>query len=192
MEELLGAAPERQPFAPQTESEQAIIDSLIDLTQGQTATRGLGPATEGALAQSIAPTLVGFREAEAQRGLQKRGQDIQGFLELAGLAAPQVIGGQVSKTTGPGIGGKVLTGVAQGLASKKCWVADVLYGPDATTTHLARLYANSHDTFFLKIYGKYGKAWAKWLDIHKWMQPIVKPIWNRMAVKGAKMLKGGL
>ena len=115
LEQLLTGAQEQQPFAPQTASEQAIISSLIDLTQGQTAVRGLGPATQGSLTQAIAPTLVGFRESEAQRGLQRRQQDIAGLLELAGLAAPQVLGGQVSKTTGPGLLSGLLGGLTSGV-----------------------------------------------------------------------------
>lgn len=195
LEQLLTASPEQQSFAPQSASEQAIISSLIDLTQGQTAVRGLGPATQGSLTQAIAPTLVGFRESEAQRGLQKRQQDIAGLLELAGLASPQILAGQQSTQKGPGLLSGVLGGLASGFATGfgeskgKCWVADVLYGPDATKTYFARLYANSHDTLFLRLYGKYGKSWARWLNSHRWAQPIVKPIWDIMATKGARMLR---
>ena len=111
---LISAPRETQPFAPQSASEQAIIDSLIDLTQGQTATRGLGPATQGSLAQAIAPTLTGFRQQEAQLGQQRRAADIGALLELAGLAMPQIIAGQQTRQTGPGLGFSLLSGAARG------------------------------------------------------------------------------
>lgn len=114
LEQLLTAQPEQLPFEPQTASELSILESLIDLTQGQTAVRGLGPATQGSLVQAIAPTLVGFREAEATRGLQRRQQDIAGLLELAGLSAPQVIGGQVTQSKGAGLLSGIFEGLFQG------------------------------------------------------------------------------
>jgi hypothetical protein len=65
-----------------------------------------------------------------------------------------------------------------------CWVAEVLYGMDDQRTHSARLWAATNINWFTKLYRKEGKVWAKWLTIHKWAQPIVKPIWNVMAYKG--------
>lgn len=118
LESLLTTTPEALPFAPTTASEQELISSLINLTQGQTATAGLGPATQGALTQAIAPTLVDLREAEAQRGVTTREQDIGGLLGLSGLAMPQIVGGQVSQQTGPGIGASALTGLTAGLVGK--------------------------------------------------------------------------
>jgi hypothetical protein len=92
-------------FGPTTQSEQALIDSIISQTQGETATRGLGPATEGSLAQAIAPTLVEQRQqrvsnlqAALDPQLRGREQDIAGLIGLGQLLMPQVVGGQ--KTTG--------------------------------------------------------------------------------------------
>ena len=91
-----------QPFLPQTQSEQGFLKSISDLTQGAAATRGLGPATQGGLAQNLAPALMGLRQQDIGNQLNVRGQDIQGLLELAGLVMPQIIGGQQSNQSGKG------------------------------------------------------------------------------------------
>lgn len=187
-------------FGPQTGSEQSLIDAIMSQTQGQTATRGLGPATQGALGTAIAPTLVGLKQQRlqsllggAQAGLGQRGQTLGGLLELAGLAMPQIIAGQRGETTAPGIGRELLSGVASGIpaAVGKCWVADELYGKDAIKTFYARLYANTADSWFLRLYGKFGKSWAKFLSKHTWAKPVAEPIWGSMAHKGKKMIEGG-
>jgi hypothetical protein len=74
-------------FEPRSMSETNLINSLADLAGGRSAVRGLGAPTAGSVAGAIAPTLVGLRQGE-------RGQNIQGLLELIGLAMPQVVGGQ--------------------------------------------------------------------------------------------------
>ena len=91
-------------------AETNLLESLSGLTQGTAALRGLGPATPAALAQTLAPALVGLRQqrvGELQTGagldVQRRGQTIQGLLELAGLAAPQTVGGNVSKQRSLGL-----------------------------------------------------------------------------------------
>ena len=65
-----------------------------------------------------------------------------------------------------------------------CWVAEVLYGINDPRTHTARLWAAINTNWFTKLYRKNGESWAKWLVINKWAQPIVKPIWDIMAIKG--------
>lgn len=100
---LLGSELDNPNFGPQGTNEQALIDQLISQTQGATAVRGLGPATTGGVARSIAPTLVGLRQNRLSNllsagglsqqqtglGLQARGQGIQrelgiGQLQLGG------------------------------------------------------------------------------------------------------------
>ena len=73
-------------FAPQTASEQSLINALISQMQGQTAVRGLDP-TFASIAETIAPQLVGLRQqrlgnlqgafgGELEGVLGGRGQDI--------------------------------------------------------------------------------------------------------------------
>jgi hypothetical protein len=69
-------------------------------------------------------------------------------------------------------------------APAPCWVAEVLYGVNDPRTHRARLWAATNNTWFTRTYQKYGESWAKWLSIHTWTQPIVKPIWDMMATRG--------
>ncbi|MAG28071.1 hypothetical protein CMI47_21305, partial [Candidatus Pacearchaeota archaeon] len=69
-----------------------------------------------------------------------------------------------------------------------CWVAEELYGKDDYRTHLARLYANTHDSWFLRAYQKYGVEWANWLKRHTWAKPLVRPIWDRMARLGKEII----
>lgn len=98
----------RPEFGPTSLAETNLLQSLSGLTQGTAALRGLGPATPAALAQTLAPALIGLQQQrvgqlqagaglEQQRLGQRRGQTISGLLELAGLAAPQTVGGNVSK-----------------------------------------------------------------------------------------------
>lgn len=70
-----------------------------------------------------------------------------------------------------------------------CWVADELYGVDSEAAQYARLYALSHDSPFLRLYKRKGKAWAAWLKSHPWAKPVVAPIWNAMAVRGRRMMR---
>jgi hypothetical protein len=68
--------------------------------------------------------------------------------------------------------------------AQNCWVAEVLYGIDDQKTHAARLWATTNNNWFTKLYREHGKVWARWLSAHTWAQPIVKPIWDIMAIKG--------
>jgi hypothetical protein len=122
----------RPEFGAQSASEQALLEQIMSLTGGKSAARGLGPATQGALAQDLAPALIGLRESRlgglrGAAGIEQAGQAqaIQGLLELAGLAAPQVVGGQVSKTKGgvnlgglAGLAGSLIAGPAGGAAGQ--------------------------------------------------------------------------
>lgn len=98
-------------FAPQTAAEKTLLQQALSGTQGATAARGLGQATQGALAQTAAPVLQqlrGQRVASLQQAfeqdiasqLAQRGIDISGLAELAGLAMPQVLAGEAGETTG--------------------------------------------------------------------------------------------
>lgn len=104
-------------FGPETASEQALLGSIMDVTAGRGAVRGLGAPTQASLAQSIAPELIGMRQGRIENllgaqsqditaGLGGRGQNIGGLIELAGLAMPQLIGG--STGTGKSKGLKLL------------------------------------------------------------------------------------
>lgn len=82
-------------FGATTASEQALLESISSQTQGASAVRGLGPATQGALAQNLAPALIGLRQQRVGNlqsalgqdlgfGVQQRGQDISGLLSGRG------------------------------------------------------------------------------------------------------------
>ena len=98
-------------FGPTTEAEQTIIENVISGTQGQSAVRGLGPATEIGLAQNVAPALAGIRqqrvsnlEAALDPFLGKREQDIAGLVGLGELLLPDIISGRKSSAVDFGIG----------------------------------------------------------------------------------------
>lgn len=106
-------------FAPQTESEQTLLQQALSGTQGATAARGLGQATGGALAQTAAPVLQQLREQRVSSlqqafgqdiasQLAERGIDIESLSKLSELALPQVLVGQAGETTG--LGGQFLGG----------------------------------------------------------------------------------
>jgi len=71
-----------------------------------------------------------------------------------------------------------------------CWVADVLFGEGSDQAGYARLWASTHETPFIRVYRRFGEAWAAWLRPRPWAQKIVAPIWRRMARKGKEMTDG--
>jgi hypothetical protein len=82
---------------------QAILNSLMDLTSGRNAARGLGAPTQSALMQSIAPELGQMRQdsmanlmgAETQQFMQNLGS-AQALQSLAESAMPQIVAGNSS------------------------------------------------------------------------------------------------
>lgn len=85
-------------FGPQSAAEQGLLSSILEQTQGQTAARGLGPATQGALGQAIAPTLAGLR----QQRVSNLGQALG--LEQAGIGQRLGALGQVAGLQQAGVG----------------------------------------------------------------------------------------
>ena len=107
LEALLGQEGEATPFGGTTAAQNELLDFLTGEANRRTSVRGLGPASAGDIAQNIAPALIGFRQQEIENQAGRRGQDIQGLLELIGLAQPQILGGTTStgKSSSIGIGG---------------------------------------------------------------------------------------
>lgn len=104
LEGVLGNSDFLNPdYGPQTENESNLINSLMDLTAGRGAVRGLGSPTQSGLATALAPTLVDLRNQDIQNRTAVRSQDIAGLLELIGLAMPQVVGGQSSTGRSTGL-----------------------------------------------------------------------------------------
>ena len=99
-----------RPFETST-AQTNILNQIMDLAGGRSATRGLGPGTASGLAKSIAPTLAGFQTSTAaniSNALQGLGElslgGVQGATNLAQLAGPQFFSGGVSQSTEtPGI-----------------------------------------------------------------------------------------
>jgi len=107
-------------FAPSSEAEQNLLDTIMSQTHGASAYRGLGPSSQEALASSIAPTLVEFNQRKIanimaalgldyQTGLTARGQDLSANqaksmleLQLANLASPQPVITEGQLNTGGG------------------------------------------------------------------------------------------
>lgn len=78
-----------------------------------------------------------------------------------------------------------LLGSVGALGAAFCWVAEELYGIDHPKTHAARRYCATHDNAFTRLYRKEGRSWASFLAANAWAKPLVKPIWDAMAVIGA-------
>ncbi len=86
-----------------SQAQQGLLDEIMSQTQGASAVRGLGPATQGGLARAIAPSLAGFRQQRignllggagleqqagqfgAGLGEQARGTSLQALLQQLGL-----------------------------------------------------------------------------------------------------------
>ncbi len=111
-------------FGADTASEEALLSQIESRTAGVAGVRGL-ELTKGALAQNLAPALIGLRQdrignlssALTQdiglqgQNIQQRGQDfsgrqqdIMGLLGLAGLAMPQIVGGNQSSGSSKNFG----------------------------------------------------------------------------------------
>ncbi len=94
-------------YAPTSAADQSILNSLMDITAGRGAVRGLGAPTQTSLAQAVAPQLVQNRQMQIQnlmggqgQALQSKGIDLQALMELIGYAMPQVVGGTQSSGSG--------------------------------------------------------------------------------------------
>ncbi len=105
----------RPSYGPDTASETALLNSIMDLTSGRGAVRGLGAPTQTALAQSIAPTLVDLRQKDIQNLLSAEQQNLgatnthtamqlQALMELIGLSMPQTQSGNASTGSSSGYG----------------------------------------------------------------------------------------
>ena len=116
----------------------------------------------------------------AANKIRESADSAQKKANIAALAAGLAAAG----TTPPAAGGAPPPPVAPPAPPAPCWVAEVLYGINDQRTHAARLWATTNDNWFTKLYKIHGETWAKWLTIHKWVQPVVKPIWDVIAIKG--------
>ncbi len=97
-------------YAPTSAADQSILNSLMDVTAGRGAVRGLGTPTQTSLAQAVAPQLVQNRQMQIQDLLGGQGLALQGktidmgaLSELIGYAMPQIAGGTQSQGSGKGI-----------------------------------------------------------------------------------------
>lgn len=96
----------------------------------------------------------------------------------ARIAGNQALWGSAIEAAGAATGGALS---AAGGGALGCWVAEVLYGVDDPRTHLARAWVRAHpERSFVRLYQRHGKAWARWLEAHPWVKPLVQPIWDRM------------
>ena len=73
-----------------------------------------------------------------------------------------------------------------------CWVAEELYGKNDIRTSYARLFCVVHDNFFIRLYVKHGRAWAKILKNNDHLKKVIEPIWNYMWVKGMELSTKGI
>lgn len=156
-------------FGPTTASETAVLESLMDLTAGRGAVRGLGAPTQAGLAQTIAPTLVGMR----QQGIQNlmgaraqdvgvRGQDIMGLLELAGLSMPQLIGGQESRGRGTKFG---------------CIITSTCTNPYSYEVNITREFRDKYmDIDTLRGYYRIAEIIVPLIEKHNWLKKLIKSL----------------
>ena len=100
-------------YSPTSASDQAVLNSLMDVTAGRGSVRGLGAPTQSSLAQAVAPQLVQNRQNQIQdllggqaQALQGKGIDLQALLQLIGYGMPQIAGG--TQSSGGGFGFKVI------------------------------------------------------------------------------------
>jgi len=84
--------------------------------------------------------------------------------------------------------GSALLGGASLLALGGCWVAEELFGPNHPKTHMARLWASTHDNWFTRLYSRRGQSWANRLRRRPWMKLFIRPIWEVMALLGYMQL----
>lgn len=167
---LLEEAERRGELTAGTSALLSTLGTTAGLGQQKVAQFGAFPQRQAGLFQQYGQALQPY---QFQRGLQ-----FQATQQTALNKAQQRAG--LMQAIGTAVG------TAGGLAIA-CWVAEELFGTNHIKTHLARLYASTTDTWFTRLYRKYGKSWAKWLSNHKWAKPIVKPIWEYMAYKGGKL-----
>jgi len=69
-----------------------------------------------------------------------------------------------------------------------CWVAEELFGPNHPKTHMARLWASTHDNWFTRLYSQRGQSWANRLRRRPWTKLFIRPIWEVMALLGYMQL----
>lgn len=102
-----------QPSFAATGPEAQQIRGIAQLVQGGSAVRGLGPATQAAVASAVAPAVAGLQQqrvgelqtalaGDIESQLGRRGIDIGGLAELTGLAQPQILTGQRGTSKGGG------------------------------------------------------------------------------------------
>jgi len=83
-----------------------------------------------------------------------------------------------------GAGSLFAQGFGQGLGGSICHVAEVLYGVHDLRTVFARIYVLNNETPFTKLYRRFSRQWAMWLEKHPWAQRFVQPIWDKMWRRG--------
>jgi hypothetical protein len=65
-----------------------------------------------------------------------------------------------------------------------CLVADEMFGLGSLKAMRARAYAQTHDNWFLRIYGQHVNQWAEWVRAHPYLSIPFRPIWMWMAWRG--------
>jgi hypothetical protein len=79
-----------------TAAEAGLQQAVGQAVGGGDITRALAPSLVSARGSGISGLLQALG-TQQQAGTEQRGQSLQGLLELAGLAMPQIIAGQISK-----------------------------------------------------------------------------------------------
>lgn len=100
-----------QPSFAASGPEAQQLKGIANLVQGGSAARGLGPASQAAVASAVAPAVAGLQQqkvgelqsalsGDIEAQLSQRGIDLGGLAELTGLAQPQVLTGQRGTSKG--------------------------------------------------------------------------------------------
>jgi hypothetical protein len=71
------------------------------------------------------------------------------------------------------------------ISAAACWVAEELFGVDDERTHFARFWVfRNQQHWFAKLYIRHGRTWAAILRRFPILKLFMRPIWERMAVRG--------
>lgn len=107
------------------------------------------------------------------------GEGIMGGSTNMAMGFPQISTGAL------GNAGQLMNSAKGGSKGKGCWVADLLFGEWDPRTFAARRWVEAHPRHaFVRIYSRFGVAWAKWLAHRPRAQRLVRPLWLHMAELG--------
>lgn len=167
-----------------------VIQRAVE-AQKQATSQGLRSATDqlsGAglsdspFAQGIMADIRSKGDIAAATTSAQIGEQMLGSGTNMALGFPQISTGAL------GNAGQLMNSAKGGSKGKGCWVADVLFGEWDPRTFAARRWVATHPYHpFVRLYLRFGIAWAEWFRRRPRFQPLARPIWLLMARAGAEV-----